>query len=112
MLLYSQCDKLLILYYEACYVFELGRPINEYKSHRCSGFFRRQFKRTKGVHAAFPQAECLLIPLADGGEGTLEALAKATGGRVVATRATDPLGNRIESFFGVLGDGETAVQEN
>lgn len=68
-------------------MFELGRPINEYESHRCSGFFRRQFKRTKGVHAAFPQAECILIPLADGGEGTIEALAKATGGRVVATQA-------------------------
>ncbi|MCL6518197.1 MAG: glycerate kinase [Armatimonadetes bacterium] len=64
----------------------------------------------KGVHAAFLQSECILIPLADGGEDTVEALVKTTGGRVVATQATNPLGNRIESFFGILSDGETAVQ--
>lgn len=64
-----------------------------------------------GVHSALPDAECVLIPLADGGEGTVQALVMATGGRVIRVPATDPLGNRIESFFGVLGDGETAVVE-
>ena len=64
-----------------------------------------------GVHNARPEAECVLIPLADGGEGTVQALVKATGGRIVHVPATDSLGNRIESFFGILNDGETAVVE-
>lgn len=64
-----------------------------------------------GVLRALPDAEAVLIPLADGGEGTVEALVTATGGRMVHTPATDPLGRPIESFFGILGDGETAVIE-
>ena len=64
-----------------------------------------------GVRRAIPDAELSLIPLADGGEGTVEALVRATNGRIVRTPATDPLGNRIESFFGILGDGETAIVE-
>ncbi len=64
-----------------------------------------------GVRRALPDAELVLIPLADGGEGTVEALVNATSGRIVKTPATDPLGSRIESFFGILGDGETAVVE-
>ena len=64
-----------------------------------------------GVRRAIPDAEIILIPLADGGEGTVEALVRATDGRVIRTPATDPLGNRIDSFFGILGDGETAVVE-
>jgi glycerate 2-kinase len=64
-----------------------------------------------GVRRALPDAGLVLIPLADGGEGTVEALVNATGGRVVHTPATDPLGNKIESFFGTLGDGESAVVE-
>ncbi len=64
-----------------------------------------------GVHAVMPHADCVLVPLADGGEGTVEALVKATGGKIVAAQATDPLGNCINSFFGILGDGGTAVVE-
>ena len=64
-----------------------------------------------GVLSALPDAECVLVPLADGGEGTVQALVTATGGQVIRVPATDPLGNRIESFFGVLGGGETAVIE-
>ena len=64
-----------------------------------------------GVRGALPDAECVLIPLADGGEGTVQALVKATGGRIIRVPATDPLGKRIESFFGILGEGETAVVE-
>jgi len=64
-----------------------------------------------GVLRAMPDAETVLIPLADGGEGTVEALVTSTGGRIVRTPATGPLGSRIDSFFGVLGDSETAVVE-
>ena len=63
-----------------------------------------------GILRALPVAETVLIPLADGGEGTVEALVTATGGQVIRTPATDPLGRPIESFFGMLG-GDTAVVE-
>ncbi len=66
---------------------------------------------SEGVRAALPDAEIVLLPLADGGEGTVEALVMATGGRIVSAPATDPLGNQIESFYGILGDCETAVVE-
>ena len=64
-----------------------------------------------GVERACPNAEIVSIPLADGGEGTVEALVRATGGRVLRHPAADPLGRTIESFFGVLGDGATTVVE-
>jgi len=55
--------------------------------------------------------EVVSIPLADGGEGTVEALVRATGGCIRRVRAHDPLGREIDSFYGVLGDGRTAVVE-
>ncbi|MHB0999712.1 MAG: glycerate kinase [Armatimonadota bacterium] len=64
-----------------------------------------------GVLRAVPDAVLDIIPLADGGEGTVDAMVRATGGRFVHLQATGPLGNRIESFFGILGDGTTAVVE-
>ena len=55
--------------------------------------------------------EVVSIPLADGGEGTVEALVRATGGCIRRVRVRDPLGREIDSFYGVLGDGRTAVVE-
>ena len=52
-----------------------------------------------------------VIPMADGGEGTLETLLYATGGMKVLTTATGPLGKKITSEYGVLGDKKTAVIE-
>jgi glycerate kinase len=65
----------------------------------------------EGLKAALPDAVCDLVPMADGGEGTLDALVAATGGRIVSVRVTGPLGEPVDSFFGILGDGETAVIE-
>jgi glycerate kinase len=64
-----------------------------------------------GVRRAVPDAELDLIPVADGGEGTVEALVKATGGQIVELRATGPLGTPLDAFYGILGDGKTAVIE-
>lgn len=64
-----------------------------------------------GLKVAFPDGEYDLIPMADGGEGTVEALVAATGGKIVHATVTGPLGEPLESFFGILGDGETAVIE-
>lgn len=55
--------------------------------------------------------EIVSIPIADGGEGTVDALTSATGGEVKHIRANDPLMRQIDSFYGVVGDGSTAVIE-
>ncbi len=65
-----------------------------------------------GIRQVFPEAEIVLLPLADGGEGTAEALVLATGGRRQTAIVTGPLGEPAEASFGLLGtDGETAVVE-
>jgi len=51
------------------------------------------------------------MPIADGGEGTVEALVTATGGTVHSIRVMGPLGEPVDAFFGVLGDSRTAVVE-
>src|SRR2546428_11514287 len=51
------------------------------------------------------------MPLADGGEGTVRALVRATGGTLRTARVHDPLGRKITAEWGVLGDGITAVAE-
>ncbi|WP_055669191.1 glycerate kinase [Desnuesiella massiliensis] len=51
------------------------------------------------------------VPMADGGEGTVQSLVDATNGRVVYTKVFDPLMREIEAFYGILGDGSTAIIE-
>ncbi|MCP2034250.1 glycerate kinase [Planomicrobium sp. HSC-17F08] len=65
----------------------------------------------KGVRKAFSDVETVLLPIGDGGEGTMETLVAATGGKVKALSVTGPLGNRVEAAYGVLGDGKTCVIE-
>jgi glycerate kinase len=65
----------------------------------------------RGLAEGWPEAEGLLCPLADGGEGTMEVLVKATGGETVPCEATGPLGELRRSCLGLLGDGKTAVVE-
>jgi glycerate kinase len=64
-----------------------------------------------GFRDVFPDADCLKFPMADGGEGTVEALVAATHGRIVTAQVTSPLGEKVEAFYGVTGDGEIAVIE-
>lgn len=64
-----------------------------------------------GVHAVWPGAEAVLVPVADGGDGTLESLVDALGGTVETATVSDPLGRPIEAAWGTLGDGRTAVIE-
>lgn len=65
----------------------------------------------KGIKQANPETETILLPVADGGEGTMEALVLATNGRFEKTRVLDPLGREIEASFGVLGNQSTCVIE-
>lgn len=64
-----------------------------------------------GFKRIFPNAEYVKLPMADGGEGTVQSLVDATQGRLVETVVTAPLGNRVQSFFGLSGDGHTAIIE-
>lgn len=64
-----------------------------------------------GFAEIFPDADYRLLPVADGGEGTVEALVAATGGEHVALSVTGPLGAPVEAFYGLTGDGHTAVIE-
>ncbi len=64
-----------------------------------------------GFRHALPDAELELVPMADGGEGTVDALVAATGGSTVPLSVTGPLGDPVDAVYGVLGDGTTAVIE-
>jgi len=65
----------------------------------------------KGIKSHFPDAEISKVPMADGGEGTVQSLVDATGGDIIQARVTGPLGKEVEAFYGILGDGNTAVIE-
>ncbi|THF65787.1 glycerate kinase [Pseudothauera nasutitermitis] len=65
----------------------------------------------EGFKQIFPDAQYVKIPMADGGEGTVQAMIEATQGRRVEVEVTAPLGNRIDSFYGLTGDGRMAVIE-
>ena len=64
-----------------------------------------------GVAAAVPGASIDRVPMADGGEGTVDALVAATGGSYREARVTGPLGEPVLARFGLLGDGLTAAIE-
>ncbi|HYK74030.1 MAG TPA: glycerate kinase [Pseudoneobacillus sp.] len=64
-----------------------------------------------GFKEIFPDAEYKKLPMADGGEGTVQSLVDATGGRIIEKVVTGPLGDPVQAFFGLLGDGQTAVIE-
>ena len=64
-----------------------------------------------GLFKVFPEAEFEILPMADGGEGTVEALIDATQGEIIKTTVHDPLMRPVKSSFGITGDGITAVIE-
>ena len=65
----------------------------------------------RGIRQVFPAAEVVMVPIADGGEGTVEALIAATGGEIRHTLVTGPLGAPHVAHWGILGDGLSAVIE-
>ena len=66
---------------------------------------------SEGIQRVLPKAETILVPVADGGEGTVQSLVDATGGRIEKLKVHDPLMREVVSFLGILGDGKTAVIE-
>jgi len=65
----------------------------------------------QGVRVVYPKAEIEVVPVADGGEGTVQALVDASGGKIIQKMVTGPLGEPVQAFFGLMGDGSTAAIE-
>ena len=64
-----------------------------------------------GFKLVLPDATYVKLPMADGGEGTVQSLVDATGGHILPVEVTAPLGNKVQGFVGLLGDGKRAVIE-
>ncbi len=64
-----------------------------------------------GIKKVLPKAECVIVPTADGGDGTLETLVEGSDGEIRSSRVTGPLGEKRNANWGALGDGNTAVIE-
>jgi len=65
----------------------------------------------RGFREIFPSAHYIKLPVADGGEGTVDAMVAATHGRIVHVPVTGPLGERVEGFYGLSGDEQSAFIE-
>ena len=65
----------------------------------------------EGIKNAYPDADTLVLPLADGGEGTVEAIISASGGKLVSVDVTGPLGNTVTAKYGVIPERGRAIIE-
>ncbi|WFB58355.1 glycerate kinase [Paenibacillus sp. BR1-192] len=65
----------------------------------------------RGIKKGNPNVTCIHVPMADGGEGTMQSLVDATGGTVHTVTVTGPLGDQVEASYGISGDGSTGVLE-
>lgn len=65
----------------------------------------------QGFKQVLPNAEYIKLPMADGGEGTVQSLVDATGGEIIEHCVTGPLGEQVTAFYGLMGDGKTAIIE-
>lgn len=66
---------------------------------------------TQGIKRVFPEADYVLVPMADGGEGTVQSLVDATDGQKMTAEVHDPFNQLVKADYGMLGDGKTAVIE-
>ena len=64
-----------------------------------------------GIRESLGDAEIKVIPVADGGEGTTDAVIRATGGEIKEVAVTGPLGDPATAHYGLLPDGQTAIME-
>ncbi len=65
----------------------------------------------RGVLRVYPDSVIDMIPMADGGEGTVEAMLCAVTGEKITVNVTDPLGRSIDATYGLIDEGETAIIE-
>jgi len=65
----------------------------------------------QGFSEIFPAAQYVKLPVADGGEGTVDAMVAATQGKIINVQVTGPLGENVEGFYGLSGDEQSAFIE-
>ncbi|MCD0504401.1 glycerate kinase, partial [Bordetella petrii] len=65
----------------------------------------------RGIKQAFPGAQTLCVPMADGGEGTVAAVLAATGGQWRSTPVTGALGESLQAAWGWLGNDTAVIEE-
>ncbi len=65
----------------------------------------------RGIKKVNSNIQCIHVPMADGGEGTMQSLVDATGGEVYSLEVVGPLGNKVKAEYGILGNGEIGVLE-
>ncbi len=65
----------------------------------------------RGIKRVLADAETIILPIADGGEGTVDALVYSTHGQIMTTEVTGPLGEKVTAKWGILGDRAGAVVE-
>ena len=65
----------------------------------------------EGIKRVYPDADVKIIPIADGGEGTVEALCEGLGGEIQKINVTGPLGDTVEAEYGIIKEIKTAVIE-
>lgn len=64
-----------------------------------------------GIKKVDPNITCIHVPMADGGDGTMQTLVDVTGGKIYSVNVLGPLGDEVEGKYGILGDGETGIVE-
>ncbi|WP_305417127.1 glycerate kinase [Photobacterium leiognathi] len=64
-----------------------------------------------GFRQVIPNAEYIKLPMADGGEGTVQSLIDASNGTIIEHSVTGPLGEQVNGFFGLMGNDKTAIIE-
>jgi glycerate kinase len=65
----------------------------------------------RGIKKVNSNISCVHVPMADGGEGTMQSLVDGTNGKIYSFKVVGPLGNEVEAQYGILGDGEIGVLE-
>lgn len=65
----------------------------------------------QGIRTLFPACRTSILPIADGGEGTVDAFVQATGGEIVRAKVQGPLGQPLEARYGITPDHRTAILE-
>ncbi len=64
----------------------------------------------EGVYRVFPEAEIEIVPIGDGGEGTVEALVEANEGEIVRVQVSGPLGDPVDAFYGITDEGTAVIE--
>lgn len=98
-----------VIFTERCDYMKVVAAIDSFKGSMTSMEAGNAVK--KGILAAKPDAEVVVKPLADGGEGTVDALIEGLGAKKIPVTVTGPLGEKVSCYYGFLEETKTAVME-